>query len=112
MSLIRAFDSINAPKFPFKLPRLSIALRFLVRRSEAGEHKLSISLADSDGKKIMEADLNINIQISKDSSIESSYSVTLNGQNVVFQKPGDYVVDVLVDRDHKTSIPIYVKEKH
>ncbi len=110
LSLIRSFDTIRAAKFPFTLSRFSIALRFLVRRSEAGEHKLNISLADPDGKKIMNADLNINIQISEDFPIESSYSFALNGQNIVFPKAGDYVVDILADGRVEASIPIYVRE--
>lgn len=109
LSLIRAFDTINAPQFPFQLPRLSIALRFLIRRTEIGVHKLNIVLCDSDGKKLLNANLDVNVQIPPESNIETSYSFALNGQNIVFHKQGDHVVDIIVDSDHKASIPIYVK---
>ena len=110
LSLSRTFDSINADKFPYVLPRMSVALRLLIRRSEVGEHKLNISLADSDGKKLMDSDININFQPPQGSVSEASFSFALNGQNVTFPNPGDYVVDILIDGRAEASIPIYVRE--
>ncbi len=110
LSLCRTFDSINADKFPHVLPRMSVALRLLISRSEAGEHKLNISLADSDGKKLMNSGLNINFQPPVGSVPEASFSFALNGQNIAFPKPGDYVVDILIDGRVEASIPIYVRE--
>lgn len=113
LSLCKTFDTISAPNFPYALPRLSVALRLLARRSEEGVHKLSIWLADCDGKKIMNADLNFNIQRPLESVTEVSFSFALNGQNIVFPVPGDYVVEVVIDNRAEASIPIYarVKEK-
>ena len=110
LSIFRTFDSINAGSFPFTLPRMSVALRLLIRRSEVGEHKLNISLSDSDGKKLMNSDININFQPPQGSVPESSFSFALNGQNVIFPKAGDYVVDILIDGRAEASIPIYVRE--
>lgn len=110
LSLCKTFDSINADKFPYLLPRMSVALRLLIRRSEVGEHKLNITLADSDGKKLMSSDLNINFQPPQGSVPEASFSFALNGQNIAFPKVGDYVVDILIDGRVEASIPIYVRE--
>lgn len=111
LSICRTFDSITADKFPYKAPRLSIGLRLIIRRSEAGEHKLNISLADSDGKRVMNTDMKMNINVPEESVPEASFSFALNGQNIVFEKPGDYVVDIVVDNRVEASIPIYVREK-
>jgi hypothetical protein len=108
LSICKTFDSINADKFPYVLPRISVALRLLIRRSEVGEHRLNISLADSDGKKLMNSDLNISFQLPQASVPEASFSFALNGQNISFPKPGDYVVDILIDARVEASIPIYV----
>ncbi len=110
LSICRTFDTINAPEFPYVLPRLSVALRLLIRRSESGEHKLNISLADSDGKKLMHSDLNINVQPPQESVPEVSFSFALNGQGVNFPKSGDYVIDVVIDGRVEASIPIYVRQ--
>jgi hypothetical protein len=110
LSLFRTFDAINADKFPYVLQRMSVALRLLIPRSEAGEHKLHISLSDSDGKKLMNSDININFNPPQGSAPESSFSFALNGQNVAFPKAGDYSVDILIDGRIEASIPIYVRE--
>jgi len=110
LSLCRAFDSINADKFPYAMPRMSVALRLLINRLEVGEHKLSISLTDADGQKLMNSDIKINFQFPQGSVPEASFSFALNGQNITFQKPGDYVVNILVDSRVEANIPLYVRE--
>ena len=111
LSLFRTFDGINADKFPYVLQRMSVALRLLISRSEAGEHKLRISLSDPDGKKLMNSDININFNVPQGSVPESSFSFALNGQNVTFPGAGDYAVDILVDGRVEASIPIYARER-
>jgi len=110
LSLCKTFDGILADKFPYVLPRMSVALRLLIRRSETGEHKMNISLADSDGKKLMNSDIKINFKLPQESIPETSFSFALNGQNITFPKAGDYVVDILIDGRVEASIPIYVRE--
>lgn len=111
LSLCRAFDSLTADKFPYTLPRMGIALRLLARRSEAGEHKIAILIADADGKKLMHADWNLNVVAPDEIIPESSFSFALNGQNIVFPAAGDYTVDVVIDSQVEVSIPVYVREK-
>lgn len=110
LSLCRAFDSINVDKFPYVIPRMSVALRLLINRLEAGEHILNISLTDADGQKLMNSDIKINFQLPQVAVPEASFSFALNGQNVTFQKPGDYVVNILIDGRVESSIPLYVRE--
>jgi len=110
LSICRTFDGLSSNKFPYTLPRMSVALRLLIGRSEAGEHKINIALVDSDGKKLMNSDININFQPPQNSAPESSSSFALNGQNIVFPKPGDYVVNIMVDGEVEASVPIYVRE--
>lgn len=108
LSISRTFDSVNVDKFPYLLPRMSVALRLLIGRSEIGEHKLNIALVDSDGKKLMNSDININFQPPQDSLSASSLSFALNGQNVSFPGPGDYMVNIMIDGKIETSVPIYI----
>ena len=110
LSLCRTFDSINVDKFQYVMPRMSVALRLLVNRLETGEHKLGISLSDADGQKLMSSEIKINFQFPQSPVPETSFSFALNGQNVNFQKPGDYVVNILVDSRVEASIPLYVRE--
>ncbi len=110
LSVFRTFDSVNATIFPFTLSRISVALRLLIGRSEYGAHKIVITLADSDGNKLMNSEININFQPPQAYLPETAFSFALNGQNIVFAKPGDYGVDILVDGEVKAGVPIYVRE--
>ncbi len=111
LSICRTIDTIVASKFPHTQSRLSIALRGLYRRSEAGIHKIKIVLMDEDGKNIMTTGGEINLPPSKDSIIESSFAFALNGQNIKFPKPGTYSVDFLIDGNVKASLSLYIREK-
>lgn len=110
LSLCRTFDSINVDKFPYAIPRMSVALRLLINRLEVGEHKLNISLTDADGQKLMNSDMKINFQLPQAAVPEASFSFALNGQNVVFQKPGDYVVNIVIDGRVEATVPLYVRQ--
>jgi hypothetical protein len=111
LTVCRTFDTINAAQFPFQMPRLSMALRLLVGMSEAGEHQLSISLVDSDGKKLMNTDVTFKVQPTSASPTETSYSFALNGQNIMFPEEGDYQVNMKIDGTIEASVPLYVKLK-
>jgi hypothetical protein len=110
LSLFRAFDNVNAAGFPFTLSRMSVALRILIPRSESGMHKKGIILFDSDGKKLMNSDIDINFQPPQGDIPEAAFSFALNGQNIVFAKPGGYSVEVLVDGKPEAGVPFYVRQ--
>lgn len=111
LSICRTFDTIYAQKFPHVHPRLSIALRVLVSRSEAGKHKIRITLADVDGKKVMKTEAEVNVQPPPGAVRESSFALALNGQSVKFPQSGEYSVDFVIDGRLEASLPLYVSPK-
>ncbi|MFA5117565.1 MAG: hypothetical protein WC695_01800 [Candidatus Omnitrophota bacterium] len=111
LTVCRAFDTVSAVSFPYSVPRLSVALRLLFRRTETGEHRVNVSLSDADGKKLMNTDLSVTMRLTEGGVPESAFSFALNGQNVVFSQPGDFVVDIVIDGKVEASVPLYVKKK-
>src|SRR5580704_10453857 len=74
LSLLGAFDAIQAAQLPAVHPQCSIALRMTFNKVEEGEHKLRINFVDEDGKSIMPAiDLPFNVAMP-----EESYFITTN----------------------------------
>ncbi|MGE0267005.1 MAG: hypothetical protein AB7S78_00935 [Candidatus Omnitrophota bacterium] len=110
LSLCRTFDTINAPAFPYKIPRISIGVRLLVGRSEYGPHKLAILFRDAEGNNLINAQSDMNVIPPPNSLPETSYSFAVNGQNIEFKKPGDYQVVLLIDGTEMANIPIYVRQ--
>jgi len=111
LSICRTIDTIYGKKFPHVQPRLSIALRVLVDRSEAGKHKIRITLADYHRKKVMSADAEVNVQLPPSGVRVSSFAFALNGQGVKFPAPGEYSVDFVIDNKLETSLPLYVRSE-
>jgi len=112
LSVFRAFDRINAASFPLTLSRISVALRLLIGRSDYGAHNLMIVLADSGGKRLMNSEIKINFQPPRNSIPETAFPFALNGQNIIFPKPGDYSVDILIDGKIEANVPLYVRENN
>lgn len=111
LSICRTIDTIYGQKFPHVQPRLSIALRVLVDRSEIGRHNIKITLADADGKKVMSSDAEVNVQPPPGEVRVSSFALALNGQGVRFPAPGEYSLDFVIDRRLEASLPLYVRRK-
>lgn len=109
LSICRTIDTIYGKKFPHVHPRLSIALRVLVDRPEIGRHKIKITLANADGKKIMSSDAEVNIQPPPGGVRVSSFALALNGQGLRFPAPGEYSVDFAIDGRLEASLPLYVR---
>ena len=77
---------------------------------ENGCLSLTIVLQDTDGKKLMNSDINIDFQPPQGALPEAAFSFALNGQNVIFSKPGDYGVEILIDGKLEAGLPLYVRE--
>ncbi|MBP9855604.1 MAG: hypothetical protein KBD53_12115 [Candidatus Omnitrophica bacterium] len=109
LTICRTFDTINAPEFPYKIPRISIGVRILVGRSEYGAHALTILLRDAEGNKLINAKTDINVLPPPNDLPETSFSIAVNGQNIEFKHTGDYQVVILTDDVEMANIPIYVR---
>lgn len=110
LTICRTFDTINAPDFPYKIPRISIGVRLLIGRSEYGQHKLNIMFKDAEGNKLINTHSDMNVIAPATNLPETSYSFAVNGQNIEFKKPGDYQVIIMIDGAEMANIPIYVRK--
>lgn len=105
LNLLGAFDAICAQQ----LPACSIALRTSFSQVEEGPHKLRLSFVDEDGRPVMAA-IEQEVQITMPADV---HFVTCNFivsiQQLRFDKPGLYAIDVSVDGRQEASIPLMVK---
>ncbi len=105
LNLLGAFDAICAQQ----LPACSIALRMSFSQVEEGAHKLRLSFVDEDGKPIMPS-IDQAVQITMPTDV---HFVTCNFivsiQQLRFQKPGNYAIDIALDGRQEASIPLMVK---
>jgi hypothetical protein len=109
LNLLGAFDAINAHRLPWTHPQCSIALRVTFGQMEEGAHKLRLSLVDEDGQPVMPSiDLAVEVKIPDDNHFVTS-NLIVGIQQLKFDKPGHYSIDVTFDGHQETSIPLLVK---
>ncbi len=108
LNLLGAFDAIFAQQLPATQPQCSIALRVTFTNGEDGAHQLRISFVDADGKFIMPGiDLPFRVDLPGDVHF-STLNFIVGIQQLKFDKPGVYSIDVAVDGRQLTSIPLMV----
>ncbi len=109
LSLLGAFDTINAERMPAIHPQCSIALRIIFQRIEEGAHKLKLNFVDEDGRPIMQSiDIGVEITLPEDATFISRNFI-INIQQLKFAKAGLYSINIAIDGRHEGSIPLLVK---
>lgn len=109
LNILGAFDTIHAAELPAVHPQCSVALRVTFGSGEEGAHKLQMTFVNDDGQSVMEV-IEIPVEIAMP---EESHFVTcnfvVNIQQLKFETPGFYSIDLALDGESQASIPLLVK---
>ena len=109
LNILGTFDTIITQKLPAVHPQCSIALRISFSKIEEGMHKVRMSFVDADGRFVMPGiDMPVEITLPPDAMFLSRNFV-VNIQQMKFEKPGEYAIDIAIDGRHETSIPLQVR---
>ncbi len=110
LNVMGIFSEINAPLFPARHPSLFLVASLGAELGEYGDKReLTIKLLDPDGREIVS--LGQQIQIPKGGGgRKPTVNAVVNFRDTVFPRPGPYQFVVMVDRDHKGDLPLYVNE--
>lgn len=109
LNILGTFDTIYTQQLPAVHPQCSIALRFVYTKIEEGPHKLKLNFVDEDGRLVMPSiDLPVEITFPEEANFLSRNFV-VNIQQLKFEKPGLYSIDIAIDGRHEGSIPLLVK---
>jgi hypothetical protein len=108
LSILGAFDVINAHRFPAVHPHCSVALRIRFDRMETGSHPFMLNIVDDDGKNIIPA-IQGNMEVKMPPGFMSSaVNVVLNLQGLKFERPGEYSVNFDMDGESVSFLPVFV----
>jgi hypothetical protein len=109
LNILGTFDTIYTNQFPAVHPQCAIALRMSFNKVEEGQHKVKLSFVDEDGKPVMpNIDIPIEVAVPED-TIFISRNFLINIQQLKFEKPGLYSIDIAVDGRQEGSIPLLIK---
>jgi hypothetical protein len=110
LNLLGAFDTVLTTKFPAVHPQCAIALRFVFNKGEEGHRVFRLSLVNEDGKIVMPSiELAIEIKVPEEVNYLSR-NLIINLQQLKFDAPGQYAVEVLMDQRQIATIPLLVRE--
>jgi hypothetical protein len=109
LNLLGTFDTIMTPQMPAVHPQCSVALRVTFSQEDEGEHKLKLNFVDADGRSVMPPmDVQVQVALPEDTHFLTR-NVIVNIQQVKFEKPGLYSIDIFLDDRQQASIPLLVK---
>ncbi len=106
-----AFDSLFSRQFPVVHPACALALRICLSPEDQGDHKLAITIVDEDGKALDPERMPIegNMQVALPEGVSfMTRNLIMNFQGLRFEKEGTYSVDVSVDGELVTRIPLRI----
>ena len=105
------FDTLAARALPIVHPQCALALRFCFTPDDTGRHKLSINIIDEDGVSL---DPN-NMPIEPEFEVQLPNKVPfltrnliLNLQGLRFPKAGIYSIDIGLDGEVMSRLPIRI----
>ncbi len=106
-----AFDTLFARQTPVVHPSCALALRITLTPEDEGDHKLGISIVDEDGealdKERMPITGDLHVQLPEGASFFTR-NLIMNFQGLTFEKAGTYSVDISLDGEILTRVPLRV----
>lgn len=114
LNLLGAFDTICTQQMPTQQlpaihPQCSIALRVTFGNEDEGRHELRLTFVDADGRGIMPSiPISLEVALPGDAHF-GTRNFIVNIQQLKFQNPGLYSIDLALDGRPQTSIPLLVR---
>ena len=110
LNLLGAFDTIYTQQLPAVHPQCSIAMRLTFFGEDEGKHNLRLNFVDADGRSIMPDFPPIPVEVVLPEEMHfGTRNFIVNIQQLKFDAPGLYAIDVTLDGKPQTSIPLLVK---
>ena len=109
LNILGIFDRISASLFPAQHPHVSLVLRFSASLTEAGGHKVAITLTDPDGGEVLRLDGDIHVGPGPAATGgRVRVPQVVNMERLVFNRPGRYSFDVSVDGIHQITTSLFL----
>ncbi|MGH7251623.1 MAG: DUF6941 family protein [Nitrospiraceae bacterium] len=110
LNILGIFDALYAESFPTIHPEMKLVVQLEAGIAEVGKvHQVEIQLMDSDGRKPFVVNGQVVVGDVKPGTVFKTNSI-LNIRGVTFEKPGDFVFNILVNGDVKKQVPLKVME--
>jgi hypothetical protein len=109
LNLLGAFDTIYTQQLPAIHPQCSIAMRVTFFNEDEGKHNLQLNFVDADGRSIAKfPPIPVEVALPEDMHF-GTRNFIVNLQQLKFDNPGLYSIDISLDTRPQASIPLLVR---
>ena len=110
LNLLGSFDTIYAPQLPAVHPQCAVALRVTFMSGDEGARQIKLNFVNADGRAIMPPiDIPVAVALPDDVHFLTRNFI-VNIQQLKFDEPGLYSVDVRLDGETVASVPLLVRQ--
>src|SRR5438552_5187247 len=110
LNLLGAFDTIYTQQLPATHPQCSIALRVTFFSADEGKHNMQVNFVDADGRSIMPNLPAMPVEVALPDDMHfGTRNFIINIQQLKFEEPGLYSIDISLDGQPQASIPLLIK---
>jgi len=110
LNVMGIFNNINALSFPARHSSMHLIAKLSPEMSEYGQKRsFTILLMDADANHIVEVSGEFEVPKGQDGK-KPEVNIMFELKDVVFVKPGRYVFVLLIDKDQKDEITLYVNQ--
>ena len=111
LNVMGVFDQLNATSFPTRHPEMHLVLRLRAELGEGGEaRRLTIKLLSQDGPEVASLPPRDFSFPEPGEGRMPDMNFIIKLRDTVFTEPGRYEFVVMVDKEHKGSVPIQVNQ--
>lgn len=110
LNILGEFNQILTSDFPALHPSMTLIIKVEGDISEVEEeHKLQIRIVNEDGERVAELE-EIRFRFSEpaDAAFPASIGIITTLRNALFDRPGVYSYDILIDGRYEDAIPFQV----
>ena len=109
LNVLGAFTNINASGFPARHPQMQLVVEIQASPGEVGATKhFEVKLIDEDGTELGGTGGDFTVPQPQQAGQRVRMGVVIPLVDVVFNRAGNHVFDVLIDGDSKRQIPLTV----
>ena len=110
LNILGSFDRIFS-QFPLVIPQCAAAFRIRYQRSEAGVHKLVLSIEDVCGHPIVPGmESNVSVEPVAKGFDTAAMNLILNMQRLKIERPDKYMIRLIIDDEEYVVLPLYALE--
>lgn|SRR5574341_1550640 len=110
LNVIGIFNDINSYNFPARHPSMHIVAKLAPDLSEYGQRRMfTVILMDADGNHVMELSGEFEVPRGQGGR-KPEVNIILNLKDIILPTPGRYQFVLLVDKDQKDELTLYVNQ--